>query len=451
MRCCAAFAAVALVALAGCRAGGRVVDRVVIITVDGLMPAVYTEPDAHGLAVPTLRELARAGAASPGALSVFPSVTYPAHTTIATGVDPGTHGIVTNLAPDPGETNDDGWFWYAADIKARTLWDAAAAAHLGTAAVNWPVTVGARIDSLIPEYWRAGTAEDVKLSRALSTRDLLDAVAARHPDFLQGFHPPRVKDAATVDAVVHVLETARPALLMAHIWQTDDTQHGFGPWSPEARAAIENADRQLARVVAAAKAAGAWDRTIVVVASDHGFAHVDRQLRPGVLLRERGLVTLGPDGHPSAWKATLAVNGGLAYFYLADGTDAHTFGALEELLRGLEHQPDSGVGRVYAASEVRARGGDPRAAFAAEAAPGFGFVRGYQGEAYPMPVSPVGQHGYDPERPEMRAALIFAGGAVAPRRLEGARLVDVAPTVARCLGLDLPAATGKVLPICSAP
>src|SRR5215470_15614341 len=92
-----------------------------------------------------------------GALSVLPSVTYPAHTTIATGVFPARHGIVTNYAWDPVDKNLTGWWWYAEDIRAPTLWDAARAAGRKVALIDWPVTVGAKVDVLVPEYWRAGT------------------------------------------------------------------------------------------------------------------------------------------------------------------------------------------------------------------------------------------------------------------------------------------------------
>src|SRR3954453_1785816 len=97
------------------------VDRVLVVSIDGLLPACYLEPDAHGLAVPTLRMLARAGIAARGVRSVFPSVTYPSHTTMATGVPPAVHGIVTNVASDPGERNMEGWRWYTEDIKAPTV------------------------------------------------------------------------------------------------------------------------------------------------------------------------------------------------------------------------------------------------------------------------------------------------------------------------------------------
>jgi predicted AlkP superfamily pyrophosphatase or phosphodiesterase len=428
-------------------AAARVVDRVVVISVDGLQPLVYTEPDRHGLKVPTLREMARAGAASPGARSVFPSVTYPAHATIATGVEPGVHGIVTNTMWDPEEKNQEGWRWYAEDIKVPTLWQAAETSAIPAALVNLPVTVGARARWVVPEYWRAGTADDAKLTRALSTPGLLEAVAARHPDLWAKLTPPNVADEATVDVVVHLLETAPLGLVMAHIWQTDDAQHGGGPGSEEARAAIENADRQLGRVVAAARAAGRWERTVIVVVSDHGFARVERQLRPGVLLRQQGLVALDDDAKlVRSWKATVIASGGLAFFYVADEGDEPTRTALAELLGGLAGKAGSGVGRLFSRAEVRARGGDPRAAFAVEAAAGFSFGGGYGGEAYATPHA-RGHHGYDPERPDMQASLIFYGGAVRPQRLDGARLVDVAPTVAGLLGLRLSGATGRPLPI----
>src|SRR3970040_1376414 len=73
----------------------RPIRYVIIVSVDGLLPASYMDPDAHVLKVPTLLELAKNGAASAGALSVIPASTYIAHTSIATGTNPGTHGIVS--------------------------------------------------------------------------------------------------------------------------------------------------------------------------------------------------------------------------------------------------------------------------------------------------------------------------------------------------------------------
>src|SRR5688572_2283222 len=113
------------------------IQHVIVVTIDGLMPGAYLSPDAHGLKVPVLRRLAAGGASSAGALSVFPSVTFPAHTSIASGVVPRRHGIVSNLAPDPLEKNLDGWRWYDEDVKVPRVWDAAIAAGYRTALIEW--------------------------------------------------------------------------------------------------------------------------------------------------------------------------------------------------------------------------------------------------------------------------------------------------------------------------
>jgi len=422
------------------------IPHVIIVSVDGLMPATYVSPDAHGLKIPTLREMVRGGAWSEGARSVFPTLTYPAHTSIATGTNPATHGIVSNLAWDPVGKNNHGWRWYTEDIRAPTLWDAARARALSTALVSWPVTVGAHATVLVPEIWRSGAEDDVKLVRALATPGVLDAVEKRFPTFRAGYAPPNVKDESLTDIAVHLIESLRPNLLMLHIYQVDHDQHTDGPFSAKAIATVENADRQIARVIAAAKNAGIWNETVLVVVSDHGFAPISQSVRPGVLLAQKGLVTLGPQNRIAEWKASVATNGAHAYVYLKDPKDAETGKALLEIFLPLAGKANSGIRRAYKQEEIRQKGGDPSAYLALEGAEGFAIAEGYSGD-YISPSPLAGTHGYDPERPEMLASLLVYGPSIAPGKIERARLIDVAPTVARWLGLELDKAEGTPLPI----
>jgi predicted AlkP superfamily pyrophosphatase or phosphodiesterase len=426
------------------------VRHVILISIDGLMPFAYLSPDEHGLKVPTLRELARNGAWSDGALSVFPSVTYPAHTSIVTGANPGRHGIVTNDAWDPLDENDDGQRWYAADIRATTLWEAARARGLRTALVYWPVTVGARATAIVPEYWRAGTAEDVKLLDALSTPDLLGAVRKRFPTFAAGFMPPRVMDESLADIAVHMIETARPHLMLLHMFEVDREQHYGGAFSRQAFDAIENADRQIARVIAAAKKAGIWQQTVLVVVSDHGFLPAPKRVRPGVLLREKGLITLDERNRIKDWKASVVTNGAQAYVYVRDPADQETRKALLEIFEARTGKPDGALGRMYRQEEIRSKGGDPEAFLALEAAPGFAMSSGYYGDYTPSSPT-LATHGHDPERPEMRSSLLVYGRAIVPGPIRQARLIDVAPTVAKWLNLSLPQAEGRPLPVAVRP
>src|ERR1700728_5113478 len=97
------------------------IQHVFIVSVDGMKPESYTEPDAHGLKVPTLREMVRNGASSDGVQSVMPTVTYPSHTSMVTGMNPRAHGIFTNPAWDPLNQNYGGYRLHEEDIRVSTL------------------------------------------------------------------------------------------------------------------------------------------------------------------------------------------------------------------------------------------------------------------------------------------------------------------------------------------
>jgi predicted AlkP superfamily pyrophosphatase or phosphodiesterase len=420
------------------------IHHVLLITIDGMLPDAYEHPDAHGLEIPTLRWLVAHGASSDGALSVFPSVTYPSHTSMTTGVFPGEHGINGNRTFDPLENDLEGWRWYAEDIKRDPIWRLAERAGYKVGLVHWPVSVGAQVTWLVPEYWRAKNDNDRKLLRALSTPGLLESVAAEHPDFWPRYAPPDVKDDALTDIALHILATGKPNLLQLHLVQVDGAQHHFGVWSPEAIAAIENDDRQLARIFQELDRTGLSKDTSVIVASDHGFMNAPKMVRPGVLLSGAGLVTLDASGHVAGWKATIVVNSAQAYVYVRDPADTATRAALQKIFSAKASDPQSGIDRVYDATAIKAIGGDPGAYLALEAAPGYQLGAGYSGD-YVASGTYRATHGYDPSRPEMHASLILYGPNVPHGVLDGARLVDVAPTIAGWLGLAMPNVDGKPL------
>jgi predicted AlkP superfamily pyrophosphatase or phosphodiesterase len=427
------------------------IHHVILVTLDGLLPESYEHPDAHGLKIPTLRWLVAHGASSDGVLSVFPSVTYPSHTSMTTGVVPGSHGINGNRAFDPLEDDLEGWQWYAEDIKRDPIWRIVERAGYQAALVHWPVSVGAKVTWLVPEYWRAKDDNDRKLLRALSTPGLLESVAAEHADFWPRYAPPDVKDDALTDIATHILAGGKPNLLQLHLVQVDGAQHHSGVWSPEAIAAIENDDAQLARIFALLNATGLAKDTSVIVASDHGFMNAEKMVRPGVLLREAGLVTMKGSGeHVAEWKATLVVNSGEAYVYLHDPADAATRDAVRKVFTAKVGQDGSGIGRVYEAAEIRAVGGDPNAFLALEASPGYQLGPGYAGD-YLGAAMYHATHGYDPNRPEMHASLLLYGPNVPHGTIAGARLVDIAPTIASYLGLAMPGVDGKPLQVTPAP
>ncbi len=414
-----------LVATAACAAGSVAPARVVVISVDGLMPEAYTAPDAHGLKVPTLRRMAAAGAWAQRVESVFPTVTYPAHTTLVTGAPPGVHGITTNRPPDPLDKNQGGWRWYAEDIAVPTLWQAVEEAGRPVGLVTWPVTVDAQVRYRVPEYWRAGTAEDQKLLRALSTPGVLDDVARAHPALWRQLMPPDVQDEAQFAIARHLLLERDAELVLVHVWQTDDAQHRHGPWSPEARAAYEHVDALLGELIAALEATPQWSRTAVVVVSDHGFAPVSREIRLGAWLAEHGLAS----------RVTPVSNGGVALLYADDRT------VLPQVEAALATLGDA-VGRVYRRDQLAGLGADRGALLGLAGAAGIGFSDARQGPVIVDSTS-RGTHGWPPADAAMGASFLAYGPRVPARALGEIRMIDIAPTLASWLDVRLRGATGK--------
>lgn len=415
----------------GAGQGGEVRPRVVVVSIDGMMPETFLEPDRLGLAVPTLRELVRRGVVA-RVVPVLPTVTYPAHTTLVTGVAPGRHGITTNRPVDALDKNQSGWRWYEEDIQVPTVWQAVAGQGRQVALIEWPVTMGAKVSHLVPEYWRAGTVDDQKLLRSVSTPGLLEAVAAEWPSLWQHLTPPNVADDAQFAIAQHLLARHDPDLMLIHVWRTDDAQHDHGPGSAQARASFEHVDGLLGRLLRQLEVSPRWAHTTLVVVSDHGFAAIEREVRLGVLFEREGLVKRGADGQIVESRVTAVPNGGLVYVY---ASDAEAAAQAERAVRGL----GAPIAQVLSASEVARRGGDPTVAFAALGAPGFHFGDRRTGELF-VDTPGRGTHGYLPEDPAMHASLIAVGPGVPVRDLGVVPMTAIAPTLAALVGAPLPSA-----------
>jgi len=416
-------------------------EHVILVSIDGLMPAYYLEPDRYRLKIPTLRELMRTGVSFAGAEGVFPTVTYPSHTSIITGTLPAEHGIDSNTPFDPFNRTNGGWYWYAEDLRVPTLWDVVRQGGKRTASVFWPVTVGARLDVNYPEYRTLASDDDVKLLRALATPGLIDGIEKRYGR-IPGRRP---DDAVRASAAAYIIEHHRPNLLLVHLTDLDGAQHRSGPGSTEAVSTLEQIDGHLATIRHALGQAGLLERTAWVVVSDHGFRSVSRQFHPRVVLRESGYLTYDAKGALTDWRVDARIAGGTFALVAKDPADREAVEGVTRQFRALAADPRFGLARIYSPAEIRDNGGFPDAFLAGEAADDFMVGGAIAGDVVTASTS-KGMHGYHPSRADQLSALLLSGaGVVSGQRQDRARLIDVAPTVARLLGVEMPSARGKVL------
>lgn len=434
--CAAAF--LGLGAAGGPEAG----PRVVMISVDGLMPAYWLRADELGLKIPNLRRLMADGAYA-RVTGVLPTVTYPSHTTLITGVPPRKHGIGANTYFDPQEKAAGAWRWYADEVQVPTLVSAARARRVSTGSVSWPVSVGLFADWNVPEYFRPGSEHpsDVRLVEALATPGLVQAAAKARG---RAFAWPLTDDDRT-DLAVHVLKARKPRLMLLHIFELDDQEHDHGPMTPEAKAAVERSDAHIGRVLAALEAAGTRASTLVAIVSDHGFLPVANTIRPNALLREAGLIDLDEKGKVKAWRAIFHSSGGSAALHVAEDAPAGTLERVKELLAPRLTDPESGLRGVLDAPAVERFGGVdfPLVLNARE---GYSISHTPAGDWH-VPGTSKGSHGHAPDREEIQASLVLAGPGVRSKGDLGVvSMTQVAPTLARVLGLSLDPAAGAPLP-----
>lgn len=421
----------------------------ILLSIDGLMPAYYLEPERFGLRIPHLRGLMERGAYARGVVGVLPSLTYPSHTTLITGVPPRIHGIVANKILDPEGTSNEALYWYARQIRVPTLVDAAEAWHLTTGAVSWPVSVGLQADFNLPEFWRSGSRHpaDLELLRAVSTPHLLTAVEnARGRPF-----PYPLTDEDRLDTAVFLLRNHRPHLLLVHIFELDFAQHDFGPGSPEALAAVEASDRLVGRLLAAVEEAGLAEETLFAVVSDHGFLPVSRALKPNVVLRRAGLLEVDEEGEIESWQAYFHASGGSAALYLRPGADPALADEVAELFRPYVEDPAGGVRAVLGRERIAELGGTAEAALFLDAWEGFRFLGDATGD-WSESSRDKGHHGYapDPDREGLYASFLLTAPELARKGDLGViPMTRIAPTLARYLGLQLAPEAGEPLELFS--
>lgn len=424
-------------------------EPVLMISIDGLRPDDITDAKARGLKIPTLSSFIDKGAYATGVKPVLPSVTYPNHTTLVTGVAPRLHCISNNYPLDPSGQNLLGWYWYASDIKVPTLWEQVHANHKVVANMSWPVTVGMEaIDYNIPNYWRAGTPDDIKLLRALSTPKLmalLEKETGASAGAISTNSDAPESDIVACQFAAKLIELKKPEFMTLYLSSLDAVEHKFGPDTLDAKTALETIDKALGTLLVAVRKVA--PTTTIVIVSDHGFATTTHDVSLMKAFVESGLVTFDPVAKKlKSWKALPWPAGGSAAIVLENPNDEETKNKVTAILTKLAANPENGIAKVIDKAEIEARGGPKEASLFVDFAIGYEMVSANFIGDLVTPATMKGMHGYFPEHKEMRSTFMIQGPAVKKKGSLGEiDMVDIAPTLAKLLGVVLPHATGKSL------
>jgi predicted AlkP superfamily pyrophosphatase or phosphodiesterase len=414
-------------------------EPVLLISIDGLQPADVIQADKRGIDIPNLKRFVAEGSYASGVRGVLPTVTYPSHATLVTGVSPARHGIFGNTSFDAMQINQSGWYWYGSDYKVPTLWDAAAKAGRTSANVHWPVSVGVRsITWSIPQIWRTGHADDAKLIKALATPGLVESLEASLGDYAAGIDETITSDENRGRFSAALIAREKPYFATVYLTALDHEQHGKGPDTPEAHAVLRRIDAIVGDLVAAQMKA--HPDSVIAIASDHGFSKVDTEINLYRAFIDAGLMTLDDKGKIKSWDASPWNSGGSSAIVLARPQDQALYAKVADLLAGMKADPKYRIAAVADAREMARLGANPDASFYVDFAPN-AYAGGFKGGDVPIitPSGSKGTHGYFPDAPFMRSTFMIMGKGVARgRNLGDIDMRAIAPTLAKVMGVALP-------------
>jgi len=404
-------------------------QHVVLITVDGFRPDFYLDSSWHAY---NIRALMKEGAHALGQNSVFPSMTYPSHTTIVTGVQPAAHGVYfNNMFERDGATGKI--YWNDSSIKKPTIWQAVQNNKMKATALFWPVSANAPVSYNIPDIGSMGEAVREQYSKPAG---FLSTVKKEVFNGATSIEYGRDVNVAKIAA--YVIKKDQPNLMTIHFFSVDHAEHMDGREGEDVKAAIAVADSAVGIVVDALKAAGIWKNTAIIITGDHGFVTVKTTVKPNVWLARAGLL----NDNKADWKAQFFTVGGSAWLYLRNKADSATLQQVRQLLNALPAE-EKKYFRIIDRPALDAAGANPEVALALTGENNASLIGAYQGDA--IVSGKGGAHGYFPDFFEIRTGFVAHGPGV----IKGAVITemnerDLAPIMAKLLGIPFPSAAGSI-------
>ena len=365
-----------------------------LVSLDG-----FRYDDAERYHATNILAIGKAGATAKAMIPSFPSVTFPNHISIVTGLYPEHHGIVENGFYDPARkarysmrdaANESDWY------RAKPLWVVAEEQHVRSACMFWPIS-DAEILGVRPSYWK-----------------------------LYDGHVPNEQRVSQVLDWLKLPEDQRPHFITLYFSDTDDAGHAHGPDSPEVEQAVHRVDKLIGTLWEGIQATSLPVNLIIV--SDHGMQTVQGSVNVAEL---------------ADFSKVQVVNAGPLLLVYAP--DAATADELYKTLKGKSDKFD-----VYKRDETPARwhySDDPRigdlvliakGAYSLTTRPPNG--QGRRGNGQGRGGGTRGTRGFDPgEFATMGASFFAAGPNVKPGVvLEPFENVNVFQFITKILGLTNP-------------
>lgn len=420
--------------------------RLVMLSLD----AVGKRDMEYMLSLPNFSKMVSNGAFCDNVYSVYPSLTYPAHTAIVSGKTPNNSGIVANTKLQPNRMNAD-WLYKRKYINGTTLPDEAKKAGYKIAAFLWPVMGGANIDYNLPEVLVTRKYQtQVTACLANGTPGFLLKLNKKYGKMRNGINQPELDD-FVMACVKDTIENLDPDMLMIHLTDVDTTRHNTGADNDEVRAALKRHDARIGELKEWLAKTRPMDETTFIVLGDHCQIDMHTIVYLNKYLADKGLIDI-KNGKITDYKVIAKSCDGSTYVYLNDKykDDEELLDKITDVFNEMARDERLGIETIYTNEEALEMGADGDCFVMIEGKPGYYFLNNF--DVLTEPVSETknhkmfATHGCLPTKEENITFFCAEGKGIQNGvKVPKMHLWDEGPTIARIMGWNLGSVDGVVI------
>lgn len=365
---------------------------------------------------------------------VYPTLTYPCHTTIISGCTPQKHGIIHNEKLDP-VINNAKWFWDYRDIKVKTLFDYAKENGLKTAAFSWPVTANGPIDILLPETWTLAYEKEnsaINLGASLLGEKLYQKYA-----HLLDWKDNLQLDTFALECAKDAIINEKPDVLFIHQATLDHARHVYGTSHEEVTKAHRLHGKWIKDIIEAYKKAGTFEDTTFIILGDHGQLDINQVVSINQMFLNYGLLSVDQNNVIQDYQAYCQSAGISAHVYVKDKS------VKNQVLEILNIAKDMGyIEKIFTKEQANEMGLDGDFEFVIEGASGTSIsnltnhkiLQQFNDDDYK---NSKATHGHLPTIGDKPPMIIYHS-QLPQQVIDYAKLVDEFPTMMKLLGLPVP-------------
>ncbi len=420
--------------------------RLIMVSLD----AVGKRDMEFMLSLPNFSKIANNGVFCDNVQSVYPSLTYPAHTSIVTGKTPDHHRIIANTQFQPSRNNPD-WLYKKKYINGKTIVDIAKEKGYTIASLLWPVMGGANIDYNLPEVLvtrKYQTQATVCLLNG-SKKYLLE-LQSRFSSIRDGVKQPQLDD-FIMASTQYTIEKYDPDMMLIHLTDVDTNRHIHGAEGEDIKAALLRHDERLGNLMKWLSEKRPMDNTTFIVLGDHCQIATHTIVYLNKLFYDKGYLTV-KNGVIKDYKVISKTNDGSTYIYINEkyASDYDFIEELTDLLNEIKKDESLGIENIYTSEEAKELGADSNCFVMVEAKNGYYFLNEF--DVLTEKVSETknhamyATHGYLPNKEENITFFMGMGyGLKKGVKKDSMHLWDEGPTIAKILGGHLPQADGEAV------